>query len=174
MKASGKRRWHKRAVNIYYALGLSLGLQSQTFNSLTLVHNCWKSWSGIRWNEILLLYLDVLQTLGCSSWTTFMSPCDSLLPFVFVSSAVALWNSTPVQTEGHNCRGNRTTAGAWRSKGASSHGDSCENKTEVVKCWWACQTKVEKWHIHQKAVRMTGRVGCCMWCDDGEILNAIA
>lgn len=37
----------------------------------------------LRWNEILLLYLDVLQTQGCSSWTTFTSPCDAVQPFVF-------------------------------------------------------------------------------------------
>lgn len=58
-----------------------------------------------------------------------MGPCDPLLPSVFVSSVIPLWNWTPVQTGGHNCRGNRTTEGAWSCGVASSHGDTCENKT---------------------------------------------
>lgn len=110
-----------------------------------------------------MLYLIVLQSLCCG---TFMGPSNSALPFVFISTVVALWNWTPVQTEGHNCSGNKTTEWVWRGKGASSHGNSCENKTKAIKCWWDCKTKVVKWHLHQKAVGTTGHVGpwkMCHW-----------
>ena len=62
-----------------------------------------------------------------------------------------------VQTGSRNCRGTRTTEGAWSSESTTSRVDSCEESTGAVKCWWDCQTKMEKWHIHQKGVRTTGR-----------------
>lgn len=139
-------------------------------------------WINLTWraykcnNTSLLLHvvqqsLVVVQKGGKAS--TFRSPSsDPLLPFVFVSSVIALCNWTPVQTGGHNCRGYRATEGARGALGASSHRDCWENKTETVKCWWEWQTKVEKWYIHQWGVRTTGhgeKADFCGW----EVFNIL-
>lgn len=168
MKASGKRQWHKRAVNIYYTqlwdqplsacscrpnTAWSLCINANVASGLLppqrygtskcgkekkqqkkeFIRNCWSQFQIKKKTQttwVLFYSSAAVQALSIQASTLICSP-NSLPPFVFLPSAIALWNWIPVQTEGHNCWG---WQGAWRHKSASSHGDSCENKTQAIKC----------------------------------------
>lgn len=122
MKASRKsQQWHKGAVNNDYTHS------SEAYGTLSPAPSGWRHWRAhiraIKGVLLLIKPTNVSCGIACKKrnplavscpaeefnlqhmWAHgethhYMGPTVPLLPFVFVSSAIALWNWTPVQTGG--------------------------------------------------------------------------
>lgn len=190
-KQSGKRQWHKRAVNIHYTHSTkadpypcsyrpsaawslcTTAEEAEVHSSVLLMDKYVQLWTepthannlsyiALQMENTSVLLLVEFYVVAHKSGEAYIFVDPQWPPYYLLFFCQVLLHfetEHQFKQKSHNCRGNRATEGAQSGESTSSHADSCENKTEAVKCWWDCQTKVEQWHIYREGVRATGHAG---------------
>lgn len=118
----------------------------------------WKHYHMVSHATKSCLLLSAVRWWGEEKWETSWAPKNPHYLLFLCQVLLHFETEHQFKQEAKIAKAIEPLEGAWSSKGTSSRRGSCDNKTGAVKCWWDCQTKVEKWHIHQQDVRTCGIV----------------